>query len=168
MKKYILLFTLGLFCVTNYAQRIETSYWDCTLGDTYEQVYNTLKDANLNPIATEDGVFLKDNDIFKVQFSTIGMKFTVEDAFYNIFGYNKYTSKKEAMEAFDIAIEKVKLSYPNVQPMSKPEGCLRLYAYTDDGHENVFSLGLYKGNNGVFFLRINIYSDYLLKRASTK
>ena len=91
------------------------------------------------------------------------MKFTSEDAFYNIFGYNKFDSKQDAMDNFNEALGKIREQYPNVQTMSRTEGCLKLYAYADADSGDAFSIGLYKGNNA-FFVRLNIFSDYLLKR----
>lgn len=158
----------SVFCATVSAQKIETTYWNCTLGTASEQVIESLSNQNLNPIVTDDGVYLKDKDIFGIHFSTIGLKFTSENMFYNVFGYNKYNSKKEANVAFDAALSEIKSMYPNMQAMSKSENCLRLYAYTDDGHENVFSIGLYRGANDAFFVRLNIYSDYLVKKSLGK
>ena len=140
---------LFAFSVIVCAQKIETTYWNCTLGTASEQVLESLNSQNLNPIVTEDGIYLQDKDIYGVRFATIGLKFTTDNMFYNVFGYNKYNSKKEANVGF--------------------ENCLRLYAYTDDGHENVFSIGLYKGANGdSYFVRLNIYSDYLVKKSLGK
>ena len=126
-------------------------------------MYNNLVANNLQPILTEDGIFLKDNSIYSILFQTIGMKFTSEDAFYNIFGYNKFDSKQDAMDNFNEALGKIREQYPNVQTMSRTEGCLKLYAYADADSGDAFSIGLYKGNNA-FFVRLNIFSDYLLKR----
>ena len=160
---------LFAFSVIVCAQKIETTYWNCTLGTASEQGLESLNSQNLNPIVTEDGIYLQDKDIYGVRFATIGLKFTTDNMFYNVFGYNKYNSKKEANVGFDTALSEIQRQYPNVQAMSKSENCLRLYAYTDDGHENVFSIGLYKGANGdSYFVRLNIYSDYLVKKSLGK
>lgn len=165
MKRTALFLSLLLaLCVNATAQKIETSFWNCVLGDAYEGVVKNLQEQELNPIVTEDGVFLQNRIIYDVDFATIGLKFTSEGQFYNVFGYNKYTSKKEANTAFDMALSKIKNRYPDVQSMSKSGSCLRLYAYTDNGHENVFSLGLYRGNGDTYFVRLNIYSDYLVRK----
>lgn len=158
---FLLLFAL---CVGANAQKIETSYWNCVFGDSFDHVVEELQNQSLDPIIAEDGVYMKTKRVYDVDFATVGMKFTEAGQFYNIFAYNKYTSKKEANSAFDASLDAIRSLYPNVQPMSKSNNCLRLYAYTDDGHENVFSLGLYKGNDNVFFVRLNIYSDYLIRQ----
>ena len=77
---------------------------------------------------------------------------------------NTAHTRKEAQAAFDDSLSKLRLKYPKIQSMSKSDNCLCLYAYTDDGHENVLSLGLYKGNGGAYFVRLNVYSDYLVRR----
>lgn len=160
---------LFLLCVMAFgtavnAQKIETSYWNCVIGDTYDHVLSVLEEQNYGPIVTDDGVFLRDRDLYGIDFATIGMKFTSEGLFYNVFGYNKYTSKKEANSGFDAALSEIRSKYPNVQSMSKSDNCLRLYAYTDDSRENVFSLGLYRGSGDTYFVRLNIYSDYLVRK----
>ncbi len=160
---FFLVLLLAL-CANVKAQKIETSYWNCVIGDAYESVVTKLQEQQFEPIVTNDGVFLQNRSIFDVDFATIGMKFTADGLFYNVFGYNKYTSKKEAINGFDMALSKIRNRYPDVQSMSKSENCLRLYAYTDDGHENVFSLGLYRGNGDAYFVRLNIYSDYLVRK----
>lgn len=159
---------LFVLCVNTKAQKIETSYWNCVIGDACESVVNSLQEQRLDPIVTDDGVFLQNRSVFGVDFATVGMKFTSEGLFYNVFGYNKYASKKEANNGFDMALSKIKESYSDVQSMSKSGNCLRLYAYTDDGHENVFSLGLYRGKGDTYFVRLNIYSDYLARKDAGK
>ena len=143
MKKTFFLLMAICIVATVRAQKIEHTFWDSAFGVSSEQVYNNLVANNLQPILTEDGIFLKDNSIYSILFQTIGMKFTSEDAFYNIFGYNKFDSKQDAMD--------------------NTEGCHKLYAYADADSGDAFSIGLYKGNNA-FFVRLNIFSDYLLKR----
>lgn len=167
MNKILAFFVAWCFtCHLLSAQKIDKSYWNCKFGDTYQMVFDALQSQELDPIASDDGIYMKNQDVFHTRFATVGIKFTEENAFYNVFGYNKYTTKKEASEAFLDALGRIRELYPKVQSMSKPDGCLRLYAYTDDGQENVFSLGLYKGNNDVFFVRLNVYSNYLMKRGS--
>lgn len=146
------------------AQKIETSFWGCQFGITSEQVYENLQTAELSPIVAQDGIYLKDNKIYKISFQTIGFKFTNGDAFYNIFGYNKYNSKQEGLDAFNDALDILRQDYPNIQSMSRTTGTLKLYAYADGDKGTAFSLGLYKGNGGVYFVRLNVLSDYLLKR----
>lgn len=163
MKKTFFLLMAICIAAAVRAQKIEHTFWDCAFGVSSEQVYNNLVANNLQPILTEDGIFLKDNSIYSILFQTIGMKFTSEDAFYNIFGYNKFDSKQDAMDNFNEALGKIREQYPNVQTMSRTEGCLKLYAYADADSGDAFSIGLYKGNNA-FFVRLNIFSDYLLKR----
>ena len=163
MKKPIFLFVAICIAFAVKAQKIERTFWNSTFGVSSEQVYNNLIDNNLQPILTEDGIFLKDNSVYGVAFQTIGLKFTSEDAFYNIFGYNKFGSKQEATDNLNEALAKLREQYPNIQTMSRTEGCLKLYAYADGDSGDAFSLGLYKGN-GAFFVRLNIFSDYLLKR----
>lgn len=167
--RHIFLSTFALLCLlatAGHAQKIGAEYFNCKFGETFDIVSQKLTDANQEPILTEDGIFLKDKDIYGVTFGTIGMKFTKEDTFFNIFGYNKFDNKKEATAAFDKTLSSLREQFSNIQSMSKTDNCLRLYAYTDEGHENVLSLGLYKGNNGTFFVRINIYSDYLVRRSN--
>lgn len=146
-----------------YAQKIANTFWESRFGVTSEEVYNNLLAAGLQPIVSDDAIYLQDNVVFSIPFHTIGFKFTVEDAFYNIFGYTKFTGKQEATIFFEDAYAKVREQYPNVQTMSRTEGVLKLYAYADADSGDAFSLGLYKGN-GAFFVRLNIFSDYLLKR----
>ena len=93
MKKTFFLLMAICIAATVRAQKIEHTFWDSAFGVSSEQVYNNLVANNLQPILTEDGIFLKDNSIYSILFQTIGMKFTSEDAFYNIFGYNKFEPK---------------------------------------------------------------------------
>ena len=148
------------------AQKIVTSFWNCQFGITSEQAYRTLEQAELMPIVADDGLYLQDNNIYGLPFQVIGLKFTDEDAFYNIFGYNKIDSKQEATAQFNDMLSRLKDTYPNMQLMSRPEGCLKLYAYADADQGTAFSIGLYKGNGGNFFVRLNIFSDYLLKKVN--
>ena len=80
-----------------------------------------------------------------------------------VFG-EEQTIRILANSGFDAALSEIRSKYPNVQPMSKSDNCLRLYAYTDDSRENVFSLGLYRGSGDTYFVRLNIYSDYLVRK----
>ena len=148
------------------AQKIVTSFWDCQFGLTSEQVYQNLTKAELSPIVGDDAIYLQNNSVYGISFQVIGLKFTAEDAFYNIFGYNKFDNKQDANAEFNNALARLKERYPNVQTMSRPEGCLKLYAYADADAGTAFSLGLYKSDEGKFFVRLNVFSDYLLKRAN--
>ena len=164
MRKTLLVIVLAVMQFTALpAQKIMRTFWDSQFGVTSEQVYNNLLAANLDPIVSDDAIYLKDNSVYSIPFQTIGFKFTSEDAFYNVFGYNKFDSKQEAMDNLTEALGKIRDQYPNVQTMSRTEGCLKLYAYADADSGDAFSLGLYKGNSA-FFVRLNIFSDYLLKR----
>lgn len=149
-----------------FAQKIVTTFFDCQFGITSEQVYQNLEKAKLAPIVSDDAIYLQDNIVYGVSFHVIGLKFTDADAFYNIFGYNKLDNKKSATAEFNNALSRVKDQYPNVQPISRPEGCLKLYAFADADAGTAFSLGLYKGNGGTFFVRLNVFSDYLQKKVS--
>lgn len=151
---------------SGHSQKIVRSFWGATLGESMQQVYDALDKAKLEPIVTDDALYVVDNELYKIQFATIGLKFTTEDAFYNIFGYNKYTNKKEAENAFVQALSILKEQYPNVQQIAKTAGCLKLYAYADADTDEAFSLGLYKNDAGVCFVRFNLISNYLYKRVS--
>ena len=35
------------------AQKIETSYWNCVIGDTYDHVLSVLEEQNYGPIVTD-------------------------------------------------------------------------------------------------------------------
>ena len=164
MKKIVLVCMLAAVGVCQLsAQKIADTFWGSKFGVTYEEVYDNLVAASLEPIIADADIYLKDNVVYGISFQTIGFKFTSEDAFYNIFGYNKFTTKQEATDNFTEAYGKIREQYPSVQAMSRTEGCLKLYAFADGDSGNAFSIGLYKGN-GAFFVRLNIFSDYLLKR----
>ena len=162
MKKLFFLLLCSL-AFTASAQKIANTFWESKFGVTSEEVYNNLLAAGLQPIVSDDAIYLQDNVVYSIAFHTIGFKFTAEDAFYNIFGYTKFADKKEAADFFDDAYAKVREQYPNVQTMSRTEGVIKLYAYADADSGDAFSIGLYKGN-GAYFVRLNIFSDYLLKR----
>lgn len=164
MKKIIIASVLMLCVCGVKAQKIETSFWGCQFGVSSEQVYETLKSAELDPIVANDGIYLKDNKVYGIAFKTIGFKFTAGDAFYNIFGYTKYLSKQDGLDGFNEALDILRQDYPNIQSMSKTAGTLKLYAYADGDKGTAFSLGLYKGNGNAYFVRLNVLSDYLLKR----
>lgn len=164
MRKLLLVFLMAATQMSVVsAQKIVRSFWNSQFGVSSEEVYNNLLAAELEPIVSDDAIYLKDNSVYNIAFQTIGLKFTSEDAFYNIFGYNKFDAKQAASDNFNDALAKIREQYPNVQIMSRPEGCLKLYAYVDADSGDAFSIGLYKGN-GAFFVRLNIFSDYLLKR----
>lgn len=167
MKKILLLalifsFPFSVFNSVN-GQKITTSFWGCAFGVSSEIVYNNLVEAGLEPIVSDDAIFLKSENIYSIPFQTIGFKFTASDAFYNIFGYNKFDNKQAATDNLNEALSKLRDLYPTLQTMSPTQGCLKLYAYADADSGEAFSLGLYKGNNA-FFVRLNIFSDYLLKK----
>lgn len=164
MKKLLSLIILLAVAVGMKAQKIETSFWGCQFGLSSQQVYDNLTAAELSPIVAKDGIYVKDNKIYGIDFQTIGFKFTPGDAFYNIFGYTKYTSKQEGLDGFNEALDLLRQEYPNIQSMSRTAGTLKLYAYADGDKGTAFSLGLYKGNGGAYFVRLNVLSDYLLKR----
>ncbi|MGN1237168.1 MAG: hypothetical protein ACI4TS_06945 [Bacteroidaceae bacterium] len=164
MKKLFTIVFVFAFAISLNAQKIENVFWGSTLGMSSGQVLENLEKQKLEPIVDESGIYLQNVELEEITFSTIGMKFTANDEFYNVFGYNKFKSRKEAQTSFDDSLSKLRLKYPNIQSMSKSDNCFRLYAYTDDGHENVLSLGLYKGNEGAYFVRLNVYSDYLVRR----
>lgn len=164
MKKIFTIVFVFVFSISLNAQKIENVYWGSALGMSSEQVLENLGNQNLDAIVDESGIYLQNVELAEIVFSTVGMKFTANDEFYNVFGYNKFKSRKEAQVAFDDSLSKLRLKYPKIQSMSKSDNCLCLYAYTDDGHENVLSLGLYKGNGGAYFVRLNVYSDYLVRR----
>lgn len=164
MKKLFSLLILLAIAFGARAQKIVTSFWGCQFGVSSEQVYEILNTAELSPIVAKDGIYLKDNKVYDISFQTIGFKFTNGDAFYNIFGYNKYNSKQEGLDGFNDALDILRQEYPNIQSMSRTAGTLKLYAYADGDKGTAFSLGLYKGNNGAYFVRLNVLSDYLLKR----
>ncbi len=154
----------GLLGAGNDVQKIDNSFWGCTFGTTANNVYESLKGLGLEPIPTEDCIYLKNNEIYGIAYATIGMKFTSEDAFYNIFGYNKFENKKEAEAAFMDNLSALSKQYP-MQQMNKVPGCLKLYAFADGDADEAFSIGLYKNDSGVFFVRLNIINNYLLKRS---
>lgn len=164
MKKIFTLAILMVFAYGLRAQKIETSFWGCQFGVSSEQVYETLNNAELSPIVAKDGIYLKDNKVYDISFQTIGFKFTNGNAFYNIFGYNKYSSKQDGLNGFNEALDILRQEYPNIQSMSRTAGTLKLYAYADGDKGTAFSLGLYKGNGNDYFVRLNVLSDYLLKR----
>ncbi|MBP5629658.1 MAG: hypothetical protein J6X27_07450 [Bacteroidaceae bacterium] len=165
MKKVFVIVFVFVFCafVGAKAQKIANTFWESKFGVTSEEVYDNLLTAGLQPIVSDDAIYLQDNVLFSIPFHTIGFKFTAEDAFYNIFGFTKFTAKQEAFNFFDDAYAKVREQYPNIQTMSRTEGVIKLYAYADADSGDAFSIGLYKGN-GAYFVRLNIFSDYLLKR----
>ena len=166
MKKTLLCSLFFLLCSLTFtvsAQKIANTFWESKFGVTSEEVYNNLLAAGLEPIVSDDAIYLQDNVVFSIPFHTIGFKFTTEDAFYNVFGYTKFTAKQDAFNFFDDAYAKVREQYPNIQTMSRTEGVVKLYAYADADSGDAFSIGLYKGN-GAYFVRLNIFSDYLLKR----
>lgn len=160
----LLLVFLSTFVMIN-AQKMERSFWGATLGESIQQVYDALINANLDPIVTDDALYLKNNTLYKTQYQTIGFKFTGENTFYNIFGYSKFTSKKEAENAFLEALDMLKQQYI-MNKISGPAGCLKLYAYADADTDEAFSLGLYKNDNGAYFVRFNLISNFLYKRAN--
>lgn len=167
MKKLIvtaLLIVAALGSVS--AQKIATTFWNCAFGNASATVYETLKQQELEPIPTEDCIYLQNKDVYGITFGTIGMKFTADDAFYNIFGYNKFENKKEAENAYNDCLNKLREQYPNLQMMNKVAGCLKMYAYADAVSDEAFSIGLYKNDAGKFFVRLNVVSNYLLKRAN--
>lgn len=147
------------------AQKIETSFWGVKFGQSIQQVYDGLTAAEHEVIVTDDALFMLDKDVYKVKFQTVGMKFTAEDAFYNLFAYNKVTSKKEAESQYSTALGIIKEQYPTIQQIASPAGCLKLYAYADADTDEAFSLGLYKNDSGVYFVRLNVISNFLIKRA---
>lgn len=168
--KFLFLTGLALIlCLQNImAEKVRSTFCECSFGMASEKMKEILTKAKLNPIADSEGnLFIKNMQLDEGKFKLVCMMMSpVDGNFYKLIGTSSFESKEAADSCYSVSMARLRELYPNLQIIRRPENALKLCSYPDD--ENVVTLGMYKKKDEegktMFYVNINYWNKYSSKK----
>lgn len=168
--RLFLLFTTVclISCISMKAQKIQSTFWECTFGMTDAQVKEVLTKAGKMPdIGKSGNYYLKNATINSTNYSTVCMIFSpVDGAFYKLIGSNEFTSKTQADSCYEAQLSLFRIQYEQLQIIRKPANAIKMCSYVDS--DNAFYMGLFKNQSKdgkiVYYVNVNFWNKYFDNR----
>lgn len=173
MKTRLFLLFLAV-CLTIYipikAQKIQSTFFECTFGMSDVQVKDILTKTGKKPdIGKSGNIYLKKEILNSTNYETVCMMFSpVEGAFYKLIGSNEFSSKAQADSCYEAQLSLLRTQYEQLQIIRKPANAIKMCSYVDS--ENAFYLGFFKieskDGKTVYYVNLNFWNKYLNNQIS--
>jgi hypothetical protein len=168
LKNLFLTLLALLLCQNIVADKVRSTFCECSFGMSGERVKEILTKANLNPVSNSEGdLFIKNMQLDEGKFKLVCMMMSpVDGNFYKLIGTSSFETKDAADSCYNAVMARLRELYPNLQIVRRPANAQKLCTYPDD--ENVVTLGMYKKQDEegktVYYVNINYWNKYSSKQ----